>query len=231
MRVHDLILALLEEARAQGVAPLLRTTLVKYLYLLDTYTAEESGGKAVSGIEWTFWHFGPYSAQAAQAMDDLVARRAIFANQIESESGDKEFTLYNLSSRQHAHGLKDLDIPAGVRLRIHADMKRYGKDLSQLLNYVYFHTAPMEGVQPGQILDFSECRKITPDDVKHVEMPKLRPKAIKQTRTKLRELIQSRKSVQPIEQGPFDETYYSALSILDGEPIDVGLSGRAKLKL
>jgi hypothetical protein len=53
--------------------------------------------------------------------------------------------------------------------------------------------------------------------VTSVEMQKLRPKAIKKVRNKLRELIKSRKGMKQVQLGPFDEACYSALKVLDGE--------------
>lgn len=231
MNVHSLILAILREAADQGVAPMLRTTLVKFLYLLDVYTAENNAGTSVSDVEWRFLHFGPFSAQVAGVIDELSNQGAIFADHRKAEVGNKEFVLYNLSDRQRADNLRQLGIPGVIQTRLHADMKRYARDLPRLLDYVYFHTAPMFEAQPGDVLDFSGYLKMTTEDVKPVEMNKLRPKAIKKTRTELRKLIQARKSQERIEQGPYDDTYSSGLSILDGEPLETGFSGRAKLRV
>ncbi|WP_141699386.1 hypothetical protein [Candidatus Thiosymbion oneisti] len=231
MNVHLLILAILREAGDQGVAPMLRTTLVKFFYLLDVYTAENSAGTPVSDVEWRFLHFGPYSYQVADAIDELSNQGVIFADHRKAEAGNKEFVLYHLNNRQRAGDLRQLGIPGTIQTRLHADMKRYARDLPRLLNYVYFHTAPMFEARPGDVLDFSGCLKMTIEDVKPIEMNKLRSRAIKKTRTKLRKLIQARKSQEQIEQGPYDDTYFSSLSILDGESLETGFAGRAKLSV
>lgn len=232
MDERTLILAILEEARSQGMASLLRTFLVKYLYLIDVYTAEETQGTKISNIEWRFLHFGPYSHQIAHTLETLSAEHQIDAYLGESKDGDKEYCLYSLPKKTRVPNLREIGISGSIQTRLYADMKRYGKDLSRLLDFVYFHTAPMEDVKPGDILDFTTCSKIAIDDVKPLEMKKLRPKAIKQTRDKIRELILARKKGQhDVQQGPFDETYYSALSILDGDPLEAGSTGRAKLKV
>jgi hypothetical protein len=231
MDIRPLILAILQEARGQGVAPLLTTTLVKFLYLLDVYTAEHTAGTPVSDIEWRFLHFGPFSAQIGIALDELSAQQIIFVDQRETAEGDKEFVLYDLSDRQRANDLGQIGLPGSIQTRMQGDMKRYAMDLPRLLDYVYFRTAPMAEAQPGDVLDFSGCLRIVPEDVRPVQMNKLRPKAIKQARNKLRGLIKDRKSQERVEQGPYDDAYYSALSILDGEPLETGLTGRAKLKV
>ena len=231
MDIYPLIQAILREAREQGAAPMLRTTLVKFLYLVDVYAAEESHGMPASDIEWRFLHFGPFSTQVTNALDELSARQVIFADQRQAASGDKEFVLYNLSGHQRAGDLRQIGISGHIQTRLQADMRRYARDLPRLLNYVYFRTTPMIDARPGDVLDFSNCKKLMPEDVKPVEMNRLRPKAIKQARNKLRNMIEARKSQATVDHGPYDDVYFSALSMLDGEPMEVGLAGRAKLKL
>jgi hypothetical protein len=228
---RPLILAILREARSSGVAPILRTTLVKYLYLLDVYTAQETQGTPVSHLEWRFLHFGPFSVAAAQALDELTAHGAIFADQRQSSTEEKEFVLYDLPERPSVPDLRELGISRSSRLRIQADMKRYGKDLPRLLDYVYFRTAPMAHAKPGEVLDFSGCIELRPEDVRPVEMRRLHPKAIEQTRKELRKLIQTRKSAERIPKGVYDEAYFSALSSLDGDPVVTELKGKAELKV
>jgi hypothetical protein len=219
----------LREAKSQGAAPILRTTLVKFLYLLDVYTAEENEGAHVSGVEWRFYHFGPFSDQVVTALDTLTSRKLIFADSREITEGDKEFVPYSLNNSR-AFDLLGLGISGSIQRRIHADLKRYAKDLPRLLDFVYFRTAPMADAQPGEVLDFSDCRKAQFDDVKPIQMQKLRPKAIKETRSKLRELMNARKAQNVIEHGPYDEVYFSGLDMMDEVALETGLSGRAKLK-
>jgi len=230
MDANNLILAILQEARSQGIGSMLRTTLVKYLYLLDVYSAEETQGTPVSGVEWQFLHFGPFSTAVAETLDDLAAQRILFADKRESKDGDKEFVLYSLTDK-NVPNLRELGIAGRIQLHVQADIKRYGRDLPQLLDYVYFRTMPMADAQPGDILDFSHCSKIRLEDVRPVEMCRLRPKAIKTTRGKLRDLIEARKSREVVNQGPYDEVYYSALRQLDGVSLETGLVGKAKLKV
>lgn len=230
MDVQLLILGLLQEARNQHLT-LVRTALLKYLYLLDVYSAEAGEGAPVSGVTWQFLHFGPYSVEAVRAMEDLSSQGLIFTDRREAEGGDREFFLYSLREHHKVQDLREIGVFGKVQNRINADMKRYKNDLSRLLNFVYFQTAPMLDAQPGDTLDFSACIKVHLDDVRHVEMLSLRPKAIKEIRNKLRTLMQSRKSLPPVEQGLYDEAYYSAMEILDGDPLETGVTGKAKIKV
>lgn len=228
----EVILAVLEEARRQSRTPLLKTVLIKLLYLLDVYTAEECGGQPLSGWEWCFLHFGPYSTVAAQLIDSLVARRLIDAQQKESASGDKEFVLYNLVDYRRVKNLRELGIAGAIQLRVQADIQRYSRDLQGLLNYVYFQTEPMMAAVPGAVLDFSTCRKADSTDFRPVSMLPLRPKAVKKVRERLRALIQARKiGYQKITEGPYDEIYFRALAELEGDPLETGIKGTAELKV
>jgi len=228
----EVILAVLEEARRQSRTPLLKTVLIKLLYLLDVYTAEECGGRPLSGWEWRFLHFGPYSTAAVQTIDSLVAKRLINAQEKESASGDKEFVLYDLADYRSTRNLRDLGIAGAIQLRIQADIQRYSRDLQSLLNYVYFQTEPMRAAAPGSVLDFSTCRKADSTDFRPVTMLPLRPKAVKKVRERLRALIQARKvGYQAIAEGPYDEIYFRALAELEGEPLETGIKGTAELKV
>lgn len=231
MDIQILILALLREARDQGASALLKTTLVKFLYLLDVYTAERNDGVPVSDIEWRFLHFGPYAARITETLEDMAAHRLIEIEQKESEDGDKDFALYSLSAYRRVKNLREAGVPGPVQTKIHADLKRYAKNLPGLLDYVYFRTAPMKEASPGERLDFSSCERLKPEDINPVAMNKLSPVAIRRAREKLRTLIESRLAQEKIEQGPYDEIYYSALDELEGESLECGLRGRALLKL
>jgi len=187
----EIILAVLEEARRQSRTPLLKTVLIKLLYLLDVYAAEECGGRPLSGWEWRFLHFGPYSTAAVQLIDGLVTKRLINAREKESMSGDKEFVLYDLADYRSTRNLRELGIAGAIQLRIQADIQRYSRDLQGLLNYVYFQTEPVRAAAPGSVLDFSICRKADSTDFRPVAMRTLRPKAVKKVRERLRALIQT----------------------------------------
>lgn len=226
----DLILAILEEARQAGTAPVLKTALVKYLYLLDFYTAEHSRGKIATGWQWRFYHYGPYANAAVQAIDGLVAQGAVAADSREAVNGEHEFVLYRLADYRQARSLQRMGVPSAVAFRVQSDMKKFQSDLHGLLDYVYFETSPMAQAESGQALDFAGCAALDIGDVRPIEMEPLRPKAVKKTRERLRTLIQARTSAPRPVSGPYDETYMKALESLDLEPAPIGLQGKAKIR-
>jgi hypothetical protein len=224
-----LILGILNEAKAQGHAPMLRTVLHKLVYLADLYSAEETHGKTYTGEEWRFLHFGPFSNAVARTMDELASSKQLFA-EARARDDDSEFVLYSPMG-SHGPALRDIGLPGAVALRIDSDLKRYSKNLSALLDYVYFRTAPMEQATPGSTLDFKSCEKISSAAFRAIQMLPISPKALKATRAKLQQILAGQAataSTKPI--GPFDDAYERAMSALDGESLRTGLRGIARIK-
>lgn len=226
----EIVLAVLEEARVSGRGPLMRTSFVKFLYLVDCYLAEKNEGKLVSGWDWKFVHFGPYSHGAMRTVEDLVTKGWIFADTREVQHGDTEYTLYSVAASKNIPGFRALGHP-GISLRLQADMKRFASDLPKLLDHVYFHTGPMLEARPGNSLDFSECRPANPEDFRQVEMKRLPNKAVKRVRNRLAELAKERISRASVEEGPYDQTYYEGMALLECSPIPDGISGEARIAI
>ncbi len=224
----SLILALLDEAKNQNTK-LIRTVVVKFLYLLDVYTAEDNnGGNTLTGFSWQFLHFGPYASEAVKMLDSLVRNNYVR----EEKNEDKNYYLYTLSDWNRVENLEKNGVGRYARLRIQTDIRKYAYDLSGLLDKVYFHTAPMESAKPSQLLDFSACKKQNPQDYKHVEMRPLSKKAIKKTREKLRALIAGAKeNPVPAMEGTYDEIFIKSMQELEGFPLKPGLKGKAEIKL
>lgn len=224
----EIVLAVLEEARSSGRSPLMRTSLVKFLYLVDCYFAEKNEGKSASGWDWKFVHFGPYSQAAMRTVEDLVAKGLIFAETREVQDSDAEYALYSVSASKKIPDFRALG-HGGISLRLQADMRRFASDLPKLLDHVYFHTGPMLEARPGNNLDFSECRPANPEDFRQVEMKRLPTKAVKRVRSRLAELAKERVSRASVEEGPYDQTYYEGMALLECSPIPDGISGEARI--
>lgn len=163
-------LALLLEAEAVGVRGLTRTTLVKLLYLLDVYFAEESGGKQIwTGLEWKFHHFGPYSNALEAELDAMDAKALL--DKDEKEKAGREFVVYRAAKRGDGRPLSDLGLPSHVATSINQAIREYAYELPKLLDYVYFSTAPMRDARPGDVLSFADCRRVNyRDEIKQVAL-------------------------------------------------------------
>jgi len=153
------VLAILQEARDAGINQLNKTTLVKFIYLLDVFVAEEhNGAQRWTDYPWKFLHFGPFASEILETLDSLVAKASIDVEERGSEG--KEFVLYGLPHERPARSLAAIGVPDSARLRLQPAIRGYAFDLPNLLNYVYFRTAPMEDAHPGDDLSFASCRKL-----------------------------------------------------------------------
>ena len=167
------ILALLSETRSAGLNGLTRTSLVKYLYLLDVFYAEERGdGMTWTGTEWIFHHYGPYS-HALEAELDWLDRHSLLEKE-ERSAGAKEYVVYQTSRRADSKTLAAIGIPTSVISKLSQAIREFAYSLPKLLDYVYFRTAPMAHAHPGERLRFDDCRKISyRDDVKQLQLKAL----------------------------------------------------------
>lgn len=226
------ILAILLVAKDEG-QKLTKTSLVKYLYMLDVYNARYNNGVTWTGWEWKFFHFGPWSAMAIESFDQLAENNFIEVDNLSSQ--DKEYFLYSLPSWRVPASLEDIGILNGVKVELIQIMKKYSNNLSALLNHVYFDTEPMENAIPNQILNFDECAKLEFSSIKPLIMKKLDKKAIESTRQKIQNAIQARKAKQQSKMAwsaPYDEVYFSGLSELsDSEPLPLGVRGSALINI
>lgn len=169
-KVKNAILSILLEAKQGGMGKVTRTALIKYLYLLDFWMAEEAEGNTFTGAEWRFHHFGPYSNALAADLDWLSTQPSVEKEDVIGK--DKDYFLYSLGEWAKAQTFEVLGLPIDVRLRLTEAMKRYSGDLNGLLNFIYFKTAPMQGATPGSILSFAGLRKLNfKADIKPVRVP------------------------------------------------------------
>jgi hypothetical protein len=140
---------------------LTRTKLVKLVYLIDVARAEGLG-RTLTGLRWRFLHYGPYAPELGSALEELESREAIFGGSF----GDA--TLYR--------GARDVpdagNWPASVCMSVDRVVDEWaGAELNKLLDHVYFHTTPMQGVRRGEDLDFSIVERERPH-------PQLEPPAV-----------------------------------------------------
>lgn len=207
----------------------MRTTLHKFVYLLDVYTAEASAGDTFTGERWRFLHFGPFAPAVAESIDELVGRGDIFPASKTRGEGDEEFTIYEVK-RGLAPSLRDIGIPGDVALKVISDIHRFAKSLPDLLDHVYYRTAPMEQALPGNVLDFSGCESLPLAAFKPIEMKRIPKKRLAKARAEIRAMLdrENHRPQEP-ETGPYDEAYFSVMGAFD-DSLPTGLTGRAIIK-
>lgn len=190
-KLANTILAVLKLAQDQSVDGILKTSLVKYVYLVDVFYAEiQSGEKIWTDLPWSFYHFGPYAQPIQDCVDDLVKQGKLVDRVYGDDEAldEKECHIYSLPDYGKPQSLKELGLQGYVPLRLGTAIKKFAWDLPGLLNYVYFDTTPMQTAKPGDTLDFSECRKFDLVNVKPIQL-KSKPKKLKAARKKISEAL------------------------------------------
>jgi hypothetical protein len=118
-------------------------------------------------------------------------------------------------------------LPFYILGQIQAAIKRWADDTFALLDYVYFETEPMADIKPGDTLDFSKFKG--KPVVYEIPMKKLSKKKLAEGKdliTKMRDNFG--KGVQVCElQAVYDEAYFKALEYLNGEDLNVSITGKA----
>ena len=132
-----------------------KTKLVKLLYLIDVDNYRRRGA-TISGLEWRFYHYGPYAFEIDAALKELELD--IPQDSVTTETGNRA-TIFRpirgLRSKLSEY------IPSQSDLRfVDRIIKDWGEvDLNPLLNHVYFFTEPMQHAERGEILDFSTIQR------------------------------------------------------------------------
>ncbi len=148
----DLVWYLTWRVREEEGVPA-KTRLVKLVYLVDLLNVRDRGEQA-TGLEWIFYHYGPYSFGIDTVIDRQVGNTIDVASR-DSYFGDPMF-VYRSREYPPATLLPD-------RLRRYCDevCDRWAtEDLNQLLSYVYFETPPMIGATRGERLNMWRVREV-----------------------------------------------------------------------
>jgi len=147
---------------------LTQTKLVKLLYLIDVERAAE-GRQPLTGLRWTFYHYGPYPLELPGTIGKLESqRRLVTENWHDSK-------LY----RAAPNAPDGDDWNHAARRTVDSVIRRYAAmDLNELLDFVYFRTGPMKGAARGETLDLGKAKTDAPPRRQPpLSPPTLRPDA------------------------------------------------------
>jgi len=141
--LRSLIAYMHARAEDRGVS-LHRTKLTKLLYLVDVECVR--GRRApLTGLEWTFEHHGPHAGEVADTLKSML---------------DIDLAMPTWKENRLRRGAPEApdgnQWPASTKAIVDRVMDRFAaRGLDELLDHVYFHTAPMRGAQRGLPLDTS----------------------------------------------------------------------------
>lgn len=231
---HELIPALLAFCKEKGLDSVSLTALIKYLYLIDCYSAEmlDGQGKATD-IEWKFIKFGPHSFSVQPVIDELTQKGIILCQQHDYE--ERAFNTYSLNNFHTAKKLKDIGFPSYVTSRLSSDIKKHKNKLPSLLNKVYFETEPMKSALPYEDLHFSSCYK---KKIEHFKTKKTKPLSHdslskgKEIIAKINEKYLKSATNKMDNPDKYDSIYYNGMAeLFESDEWRDGTQGSFKVKL
>lgn len=127
-----------------------KTKLLKYLYLADL-EAWRHFGKSFTGFKWVFFHFGPWSRQFDALYEDLKQCGQLITR---PTTGVHEGELLRAAEpAEIEEAIDHLALTSRVRQIVDFWADR---PLAEMLDYIYFHTAPMQNARRGLALDLSK---------------------------------------------------------------------------
>lgn len=131
-----------------------RTRVLKIIYLIDVDYYRRHR-RTLTAWHWLYYYFGPYAFEYPRVLEDLSIS-LIDEQEGETDNGNR-FYMYHVADDQELYDI----LSPGDQVVIDETISRWSlEDLNLLLSHVYFHTEPMIGSKPGEILDFG---KITAD--------------------------------------------------------------------
>jgi hypothetical protein len=189
-----------------------KTKLLKLLYLFDVeyYRVHR---QTFTGFRWKFFHLGPWASEFDPTLEGLVSAGVLLQQQ---SAGEFETSFYKaterIDPREPFSSVKD-----EVILRV--VLNTWGtRSTGEILDYVYFQTAPMELGIRNAPLDFSVIQSDKP--ATYSRSSSGRSKAdIQKLRTKFETAQAQRKAGQ--SQGfafttpNYDEEYLKAMAKLE----------------
>jgi hypothetical protein len=207
--LKPLIAYLIDQVRDQE-GTLSKTALVKLVYLVDVEHWRRYG-RPVTGLEWRFHHYGPYSTELDREIDD---------NPLFQVHGSRR-TGYGFSSSpawREIQAAFNTNYEPVVKSIADGVARQWGLEtLDTILEYVYFETEPMQGAERGEILDFS---KILMEELPVRREPRLSfsNEFISDLRARWdrREKVRDNPSqgLDPLDEPLYDETYQEALDTM-----------------
>jgi hypothetical protein len=215
MNLAVLIPAVLTDVRARG-GYATKTKLLKLLYLLDIDAFRKTRA-TLTDFKWIFYKYGPWAREY-----DGVLERLEQNGRIRFRTGDKpemetvfiEATEPVALSAAFPAILEELQ--ARRVIEVWAD-----RPTGEILDYVYFHTAPMHEAQRGKALNFDTVlREEPPTEYKRTSSvldAGERKKKQSAFRRAIKEVTENRSHAYYVEPR-YDAEFWRAVETLDREP-------------
>jgi len=191
-----------------------KTKLLKLLYLCDVeyYRAFR---RLLTGFQWKFFHLGPWSREFDPLLEELVGHGVLVEKVSSRPDYDAKFfrTAEDFDLGRLFGTFKE-EAPVKRVLERWAE-----SSTGEILDYVYFHTEPMERGIRNEPLDFTTISEQPPLNYSRQASGKT-PQEIKTARKKILEQLSRRRAEAAkafaFTSPRYDEEFLEALEKLDG---------------
>jgi hypothetical protein len=192
-----------------------KTKLLKLLYLFDV-EFYRSHGTTFTGLEWKFFHLGPWTNEFDPLLRELVEGDAIV--ETKSLKPDYETKFYRASEPSDLGQIFQKYSDQAILITL---LDRWAESSTgEILDYVYFRTEPMEYGIRNQPLDFSRIVQQAAQKYVRTASGKTR-KEIADARREIQKSLENivSKEAKRFAFTPprYDDEYFTALEKLDNE--------------
>lgn len=144
----DLILQILKEAKRKGVKKIESVRLVKLAYLSEYFFYKRTN-KRLTNAKWIAYKYGPWSPEYVKIIKDpeILEERKI-------TSLGRLVKLIGGENSLNEDFIKDYEARAIIRNVVN---EWINADINKLLDFVYFHTTPMEEAKYKETLKFEKA--------------------------------------------------------------------------
>jgi hypothetical protein len=135
-----------------------KTKLLKLLYLVDVeyYRAHRV---TLTAFDWKFFHLGPWAGEYDRVIDDLVSGGDLIERA--GSKSEYETRFYHVAEPKELGRLFPTSSDEFTVRRVLSTWA--SASTGEILDYVYFHTEPMENGVRNQPLDFSSVIQVLPE--------------------------------------------------------------------
>lgn len=161
--IKNLILTIVSQAVEKG-GYVTKTKLLKLLYLLDVefYRLHR---QTFTGFNWKFFHLGPWAREFDPIIEELVRSETLLERASTKQEYDTKF--FHVAEARNTGGLFSTFADESLLTSILNTWS--DASTGEILDYVYFHTEPMERGVRNEALDFSAVSQQKPE--KYVRPP------------------------------------------------------------
>lgn len=188
-----------------------RTKLLKLMYLADIENYRATG-ETLTGFDWIFYLYGPWSAEYDALLEQLEAEGSI--NLEKWSAGTVEGERVSIRTRIP---LDTIGLSTRAFLRAQRLIDTWADSaIPKLLDYVYFQTEPMQDAEKMKPLDFKKVSKEPPTLYKRLSSGTPSGE-IQRLRRKFSAVQSHGDEPLAFESAPYDDTFVDAMAVFEQE--------------